>query len=122
MDIFSLADLLGSAVNNVAIRELNISLNNFDIKKASVVATNTPQDQMKCKRVKRQISAFMMSNKSLSHLLLNDCNLDLASCQFFVRMLSMRPNIINVHSDRNKQPFDSISLVNKLYYNSIMQK
>lgn len=95
MDINGLANFFGSALNNTKIKEIDVSYNNLNISRAPTIQS--------MKVIRGHISSFMMSNKSLTHLLMTDCNINRNTSQFFVLMFSMRPSILLVHTDRNYQ-------------------
>jgi len=50
-------------------------------------------------KTKDSISTFMLSNKTLQHIILTDCAIDRCTAEFLIGVLLLRPNVLAIHSD-----------------------
>lgn len=89
--------------NNIRLKELDASNNNLlirkDIKNGDKV------------KIKDNLSTFMLSNKTMNHLIISDCNIDRKTAELIVSIFMLRPSMILVHTNSNPQIFDSVSLI-----------
>lgn len=90
--------------NNIRLKELDASSNNLFMSKDTKTADRV--------RIRDNLSTFMLSNKTMNHLILSDNNIDRKTAEMFVSIFMLRPSMILVHSDRNPQALDSVSLIN----------
>jgi len=90
--------------NNIRLKELDASSNNLIVKKDMKTADRI--------RIKDNLTTFMLSNKTMNHLILSDNNIDLKTSEMLVSIFMLRQSMILVHSDKNPQAFDSVSPIN----------
>lgn len=97
------AELMFTMSNNIRLKELDASNNNLlirkDIKNGDKV------------KIKDNLSTFMLSNKTMNHLIISDCNIDRKTAELIVSIFMLRPSMILVHTNSNPQIFDSVSLI-----------
>lgn len=94
--------------NNIRLKELDLTSNNLFLRKDT-----KPGDKV---RIKDNLSTFMLSNKTMNHLIISDCNIDRKTAELIVSIFMLRPSLILVHTDNNPQIFDSVSLIDTNWY------
>lgn len=102
------AELMFTMSNNIRLKELDASNNNLlirkDIKNGDKV------------KIKDNLSTFMLSNKTMNHLIISDCNIDRKTAELIVSIFMLRPSMILVHTNSNPQIFDAVSLIDTNWY------
>lgn len=85
--------------NNVRLKELIISSNEIYVKN---------KDQKF--KIRDNISTFMLSNKTLQHINMTDCQINRETAEFLVSLFMLRPNMILLHTEQNPVMFDSVMI------------
>lgn len=66
-------------------------------------------------KIRDFLSNFMLSNKSLGHLILQNCEIDSKTAEFLLGTLVHRTNVLLIHTKHNPQMFDGIAMINMKY-------
>lgn len=64
----------------------------------------------------------MLSNKTLQHIIMTDCQINREIAEFLVSLFMLRPNMILLHTDHNPVIFDSVMIFNIDWYMKIYTK
>lgn len=83
---------------------MNLSSNNLCLKKTSSKNENS--------KIRDLLSNFMLSNKTMIHLLIKNCEIDKNTAEFFLGCLMIRTNCLFLHTENNMQMFDGIAMFN----------
>jgi len=104
INLNSAAQIMYSLSNNSKLRELSLSNNNLALR-----------SNIEKSKARDLLSNFMLSNKSLVHLILQNCEIDIRTAEFLLSTLVHRTNAMLIHTKHNPQMFDGIAMINMKY-------